>query len=422
MARRKNLPKLPHGMGSFQWANDEKTNIRFQRTYICSSSGTKHRLTVYGRTTDECFAKMDKKINELEDREAKAFQTSILNPEVKLTDALFDWLENEKRGRNKDRSCDREECTIKNQISPYELGDTMALKVTGEQIQGHLQFLQHEKNYSHSTMKKTYDVLDQFFRFIYQKSPGQNPMIGVPRPQQTKEVGEITLDTAKIKMMKDIVLSDSELCTFKEWCYKEPLAGRRGGTKYGVALYFIALTFLRIGEATSLTWGDIDFKNKKLTVNKAFSRVKDRSEGATTRTKVILTRPKTTTSIREVMLTDEAIEALRHIQERSNFTGADNFVICTEKGTKVLEQNLSTGLKGILKASGLNKEGERDKFGLHYLRHTGISFYLRHGVPIDTISKMAGHANISITQNTYYHVIEEQKRKALEQMNSIRIA
>lgn len=130
-------------------------------------------------------------------------------------------------------------------------------------------------------------------------------------------------------------------------------------------------------------------------------------------------KTKTVKSMREVALTDEAIEALNHIKNHSNFTAPTDYVLATQKGTKALEQNLLRVLKGKLKSCGLNKNGERDKFTLHFLRHTGISYYLRHGVSLDVISQMAGHASTAITIQTYYHVIKSQKEEALKQMNSI---
>ena len=54
---------------------------------------------------------------------------------------------------------------------------------------------------------------------------------------------------------------------------------------------------------------------------------------------------------------------------------------------------------------------------IHGLRHTGISYFLRHGVPVEVISRMAGHQSIQITIDTYYSVIEEQKQKALDDLN-----
>lgn len=51
------------------------------------------------------------------------------------------------------------------------------------------------------------------------------------------------------------------------------------------------------------------------------------------------------------------------------------------------------------------------------LRHTHASYLISKGIPIEYISKRLGHANISITLNTYTHVLEEHKN---EQANAVR--
>lgn len=51
---------------------------------------------------------------------------------------------------------------------------------------------------------------------------------------------------------------------------------------------------------------------------------------------------------------------------------------------------------------------------LHTLRHTFGSTLLRRGVPIEVVSKLMGHANITITYTKYIHVLQEQEAKAME--------
>jgi site-specific recombinase XerD len=62
-------------------------------------------------------------------------------------------------------------------------------------------------------------------------------------------------------------------------------------------------------------------------------------------------------------------------------------------------------LSKALKRAGINK-----KVSVHGLRHTGISYFLRHGAASEVVSKQAGHNDISTTNGIYYSVIEEQKK------------
>ena len=54
----------------------------------------------------------------------------------------------------------------------------------------------------------------------------------------------------------------------------------------------------------------------------------------------------------------------------------------------------------------------------HTLRHTFGSTLLRNGVGIEVVSKLLGHANITITYNKYIHVIKEQEAIA---MNMVKV-
>ena len=50
----------------------------------------------------------------------------------------------------------------------------------------------------------------------------------------------------------------------------------------------------------------------------------------------------------------------------------------------------------------------------HAFRHTAASIMIASGVDVVTVSKMLGHANPSMTTDTYSHIIEDAKRRATE--------
>jgi len=55
----------------------------------------------------------------------------------------------------------------------------------------------------------------------------------------------------------------------------------------------------------------------------------------------------------------------------------------------------------------------------HDLRHGAASLWFALGVPAKTVSKLLGHANVSITLDLYTHVSEELEREAADQMNNV---
>jgi site-specific recombinase XerD len=54
-------------------------------------------------------------------------------------------------------------------------------------------------------------------------------------------------------------------------------------------------------------------------------------------------------------------------------------------------------------------------FDPHWYRHTAATRLLRDGVPIEVVSKLLGHADITTTANVYGHLTAEDARKALEE-------
>lgn len=417
------LPKLPRGEGSFQWMNDAHTMLRYFKVYKPKSGLQSVRLTVTAPTVAECMELMRRKEREIEDNLIYDNQDDLDSPVVFLAKAMLDWLKLTKYNSRKATAYDREERTIQKQIAAYPIGKKKVVEVTAWDITKHLNYLQSDaqkgKGYSYSTVKKVYEALNQFFKYYYSKNLNDNPMNQVPAPENKKNVGEISLDDKEDgALLEDVVLSDSEIETFRQFVFQEPRVGVAGRTRHGVALYFMILTCLRGGEAITLTWDDIDFEKKTLRVNKTTSRVINRQDGES-KTRLIITKPKTAKAVRTVPLNDNAIQALLEIRARSSYTSPKDFVISTDTGERVTIQNLRKYLKGVLKAAGLNNAAREKHFGVHYLRHTGISYYLRHGVPVDLVSRMVGHANVAITTQTYYHIVKDQEEQLLNAIQGL---
>ena len=53
------------------------------------------------------------------------------------------------------------------------------------------------------------------------------------------------------------------------------------------------------------------------------------------------------------------------------------------------------------------------KLSPHDLRHTAATLMLRRGVPVEVVSKILGHANISITYNIYRHVLDSETKAVM---------
>ncbi|MCR5294760.1 MAG: tyrosine-type recombinase/integrase, partial [Lachnospiraceae bacterium] len=376
--KKKEIPKVEYGQGVFDIL--KSGSLRYRVSFTPKGSSRTYRLSVSGKTKTECIRKMEEKKLEAVKGD---LTTKSRSDEVLLKDAMQAWLFDTKPGTRKERTIDRDECTLNTLISPFPIGQMKVRKVTSDAVSKHLYFMQYEAvtrrgiGYSYSSTKKAYELLNQFFNYRFLDNPGGNPMNRVQRPVDKRSIGDISGEDDIL--LEDMVLNDEEIQTFKKYAVREVSAKVYGASKYGAALYFILVTFVRAGEAIALKWRDIDFDKREMRISKTVSRVKNReADKGERRTKIITTKPKTGCGTRVVMLTDEAIETLTFIKEHSKFTSPDDYVVTTVSGNHVSEDRLFRAVRNLIEIAGLSNSS-RTNFGVHTLRHTGISYYLRHG-------------------------------------------
>jgi integrase len=59
---------------------------------------------------------------------------------------------------------------------------------------------------------------------------------------------------------------------------------------------------------------------------------------------------------------------------------------------------------------------EAPRLRFHDLRHSALTALLDAGVPVHVVSKIAGHANVSVTLNIYSHALPDAKREAIDEL------
>jgi len=75
--------------------------------------------------------------------------------------------------------------------------------------------------------------------------------------------------------------------------------------------------------------------------------------------------------------------------------------------------NLVRNFKRLIKLAGL------PEIRFHDLRHTAASLMLNHGVPAIIVSRRLGHSRVSITLDTYGHLIPELQGEAAELLDEL---
>src|SRR5713226_2522718 len=82
-------------------------------------------------------------------------------------------------------------------------------------------------------------------------------------------------------------------------------------------------------------------------------------------------------------------------------------------GTPIEVGNLRRSFGRLLERAGL------PRMRFHDLRHSCASLLLVQGVPARVVMETLGHSNISITMDTYTHVLPELQRQAAEAMDRV---
>lgn len=166
----------------------------------------------------------------------------------------------------------------------------------------------------------------------------------------------------------------------------------------------LAFTGMRKGELLALTWGDINFDNATLSINKTVAWTRD---GAT------IHPPKTPKSKRVISLDTETLKILRKwklyqaselLKSGFNANKNNQFVFVNLKTNKIL----SFAHINITMSTICDKHNFK-KIKVHGFRHTHCSLLFESGATIQQVQDRLGHDNIQTTMNVYAHVTQKQR-------------
>lgn len=182
-------------------------------------------------------------------------------------------------------------------------------------------------------------------------------------------------------------------------------------------IFAIALTTgMRPEEYLALQWKDIDLKKGLVTVQRALVW---RSKGRGW----VFTEPKTPKSRRNIPLPASIVRSLvshkRRQGEEKLKAGGDyqtnDLVFATREGGPLIRRNLlRRHFRPILKKAGLP-----ESIRLYDLRHTCATLLLAANEHPKIVSERLGHANITLTLDTYSHVLPSMQQAASEKLERI---
>ena len=179
------------------------------------------------------------------------------------------------------------------------------------------------------------------------------------------------------------------------------------------ALYVTALgTGLRQGELLALRWADVELEIRRLRVRGTLARVNS---------KLVVLEPKTERSRRTVALPEVVVMALRAHRTRQRqerlLAGArwvdSGHVFTTTIGTPIEAAVVTRAHQRALVRAGL----PHSRF--HDLRHAAATFLLAQGFTLEDVKNLLGHSSITLTSNTYGHVLEQRQQQVAAGMDVV---
>ncbi len=179
------------------------------------------------------------------------------------------------------------------------------------------------------------------------------------------------------------------------------------------ALFTVGVALgLRQGELLGLRWEDVDFATGTLTVRKQLQRIDGKPQLVDLKTE----RSRRTLPLPAV--TASALRAHRARQSQERLLAGSRWqdwglVFASTIGTPLDPRNLTDRYKALLAQAGL------PNIRFHDMRHSCASLLIAQGVPLEIVSRILGHSQISLTMNTYVHLLPQAQQQAADAMDRL---
>lgn len=298
------------------------------------------------------------------------------------------WLSN-KKNILKETSFARYSLIIQNHLIPYFKGIDIS-EIDSFKVNEFMIFLKNRGN------KKTGKGLNS-------KTISGYIQLLISITQDYRAEYELPYKPIKVKLEKsneDIVpFLPNEISIIKDYIFIHH-------TPKNLGIAISLLLGLRIGEVCGLKWGNIDFKQKTISIDSTIYRIyeKNDNEGSS---RVIVGSPKTDSSKRVLPMTRTIYELLLVCNANHS---PDDYVV-TGENTPAEPISYSSYFKRLL-----HKLGITGSYTFHSLRHTFATNCINSGMDYKSLSKLLGHSSITVTLDLYVHPQMSSMRDQLETM------
>lgn len=353
------------------------------------------QISVYGDSQKEAYDKGIEKIKQVQEGTYKA------NTVITLNEYFNEWIES-KLGTVSEKTIYDYERMWENHVKPTELGRRKVQKVE------RLELINFRNKLAKERTKKTANhvlmVISTLLKSaVMNEIIVKNPAANIPRLKD--KAGKPARETIHR------ALTPQEIKIFMEFAQK---------TLYYNAFRLMLATGIRAGECGALEWGDIDYKKGVIHIRRTVTRNRKGEN-------FISDRPKTKTSIRDIPLNNEIqqiIEAQRNFYNKihGEYIRPLHATIFESSGRKFVSSgNFQSAINWILKKINRDGQSHIKHFGCHAFRDTFATMAIMNGMQPNTLKEILGHASLSMTMDLYAHVLDSEKKKAMENLRVIPI-
>lgn len=176
------------------------------------------------------------------------------------------------------------------------------------------------------------------------------------------------------------------------------------GHRHFPILWLAAMTGMRRNEVLGLKWFDVDFKKRRLNLDRGLVAVGYELHE---------TRGKTKTSRRSIDLDSTTLAVLKGWRafQAAEFAAvgidaSDEWVFTDGHGKPVHPHAVQESFRRLVNKTDV------PRIRFHDLRHTHGSLLIKEGVPVKVVSERLGHANVAFTIQTYQHLLPGMQAEA----------
>lgn len=347
--------------------------------------------SVYASTYREAKAKLIAAAANNSPVQAEAAHNDQTGHSDQFGSVATQWLE-DIRSQVKESTYNKYRNLLESYILP-EIGDTLLCGISQETIKSHCDGLllrggQGKNGLSAKTVSDVLSVIRSVLRFAVK--------MGKP----------ISFDVQSIRIKQSAaemrVLSRSEQDRLCQYLSSDP-------NPANIGILVCLFTGIRIGEVCALQWEDISLSDQTIHVHQTMQRVQNKQEAeAATKTRVIITAPKSACSIRTIPIPDILAEYI--IQHKTSATGYFLTNSCLQyMEPRVLQMRFKQALKKCSVESA----------NYHSLRHTFATRCIELGFDVKSLSEILGHASVNITMNRYVHPSMDLKRENMRRLSEL---